>query len=146
MTEQKDPTAKAGEELERAGKSLQRQQRSGAAVSQPAAEGPVHGEQPPVEQPPVENTDPNAPAEQPADVPLTNEPTETEVDVDPVRAKADELMQSLDVRRRQAQRRGDAEFANGLAEGYYALEEIARYIEAGNTDQAPSSAPPPADS
>lgn len=43
---------------------------------------------------------------------------------DELRQVVEREMASLNTRRRDAQRRGEAAYANGLAEGYYALEEL----------------------
>ena len=45
-----------------------------------------------------------------------------------LRNKIESSMTSLDSRRKDAQRRGDTGFANGLAEGYYAVEELLRHV------------------
>lgn len=47
---------------------------------------------------------------------------------DELRQVVEREMASLNTRRRDAQRRGEAAYANGLAEGYYALEELRRVI------------------
>lgn len=55
----------------------------------------------------------------------------TDPEADPVRATASRVLLELDAQRRNAQRRGEAAYANGVAQGYYAVEEIVRALDAG---------------